>query len=106
MSSDGDLRCCVCQQDSRTYIPNFAYLNLASFANPFMNLFSGLLKARLIAQAVGHAFQLAYLDFLRKNGVEDLSSVKHLNYEEVLDQQEIFCDELTMFSDKDRHKQV
>ncbi|KAA0196370.1 Amyloid beta A4 protein-binding family A member 1, partial [Fasciolopsis buskii] len=93
------------EQDSRTYIPNFAYLNLASFANPFMNLFSGLLKARLIAQAVGHAFQLAYLDFLRKNGVEDLSSVKHLNYEEVLDQQEIFCDELTMFSDKDRHKQ-
>ncbi|THD22784.1 Amyloid beta A4 protein-binding family A member 2 [Fasciola hepatica] len=63
-------------------------------------------EARMIAQAVGHAFQLAYLDFLRKSGVEDLGSVKHLNYEEVLNQQEIFCDELTMFSDKDRHKQI
>ncbi|VDP87696.1 unnamed protein product [Echinostoma caproni] len=63
-------------------------------------------EARLVAQAVGHAFQLAYLDFLRENGIEDLSSVKHLNYEEVLNQQEIFCDELTMFSDKDRHKQI
>ncbi|KAA3681807.1 uncharacterized protein DEA37_0004646 [Paragonimus westermani] len=63
-------------------------------------------EARLISQSVGHAFQLAYLDFLRANGVEDLSSVDQLNYEEVLNQQEIFCDELTMFSDKDRHKQI
>ncbi|KAF6780203.1 hypothetical protein AHF37_00353 [Paragonimus kellicotti] len=63
-------------------------------------------EARLISQSVGHAFQLAYLDFLRANGVEDLSSVDQLNYEDVLNQQEIFCDELTMFSDKDRHKQI
>ncbi|KAF5401455.1 Phosphotyrosine interaction domain protein [Paragonimus heterotremus] len=63
-------------------------------------------EARLISQSVGHAFQLAYLEFLRANGVEDLSSVDQLNYEDVLNQQEIFCDELTMFSDKDRHKQI
>ncbi|CAI2738043.1 unnamed protein product, partial [Dicrocoelium dendriticum] len=62
--------------------------------------------ARLIAQSVGHVFQLAYLDFLRENGVEDLSSVKHLNYEDVANQQEIFCDELSLFSDKERHKQI
>ncbi|GAA52796.1 protein lin-10 [Clonorchis sinensis] len=62
--------------------------------------------ARLIAQSVGHAFQLAYLDFLRESGVEDLTSVKHLNYQDVLNQQEIFCDELTMFTDKQRHKQI
>lgn len=63
-------------------------------------------EARLIAQSVGHVFQLAYLDFLRENGVEDLSSVKHLNYEDVANQQEIFCDELSLFSDKERHKQI
>ncbi|CAL8074136.1 unnamed protein product [Calicophoron daubneyi] len=63
-------------------------------------------EARVIAQSVGHAFHLAYLEFLRENGIEDVSSLKQINYEDVLNQQEIFCDELTMFSDKERHKEI
>ncbi|CAH8517713.1 unnamed protein product [Schistosoma turkestanicum] len=63
-------------------------------------------EAQLIAQTVGHAFQLAYLDFLRENGVEDLGIIKQLDYDDVLKQQEIFCDELSLFCDKDNHKEV
>lgn len=63
-------------------------------------------KAQLIAQTVGHAFQLAYLDFLRENGIEDLGIIKQLDYDDILKQQEIFCDELSLFCDKDNHKEV
>ncbi|KAK4470801.1 hypothetical protein MN116_006321 [Schistosoma mekongi] len=63
-------------------------------------------EAQLIAQTVGHAFQLAYLDFLRQNGIEDLGILKQLDYDDVMKQQEIFCDELSLFCDKDNHKEV
>ncbi|CAH8592180.1 unnamed protein product [Heterobilharzia americana] len=63
-------------------------------------------EAQLIAQTVGHAFQLAYLDFLKENGIEDLGIIKQLDYDDVLKQQEIFCDELSLFCDKDNHKEV
>lgn len=63
-------------------------------------------EAQLIAQTVGHAFQLAYLDFLRENGIEDLGIIKQLDYDDILKQQEIFCDELSLFCDKDNHKEV
>ncbi|TNN07928.1 Protein lin-10 isoform 1 [Schistosoma japonicum] len=63
-------------------------------------------EAQLIAQTVGHAFQLAYLDFLRQNGIEDLGIIKQLDYDDVMKQQEIFCDELSLFCDKDNHKEV
>nr|CAH8855056.1 unnamed protein product [Trichobilharzia regenti] len=62
--------------------------------------------AQLIAQTVGHAFQLAYLDFLKENGVEDVGIIKQLDYDNVLKQQEIFCDELSLFCNKDNHKEV
>ncbi|VDQ08164.1 unnamed protein product [Trichobilharzia regenti] len=65
-----------------------------------------LIQAQLIAQTVGHAFQLAYLDFLKENGVEDVGIIKQLDYDNVLKQQEIFCDELSLFCNKDNHKEV
>lgn len=63
-------------------------------------------EAQLIAQAVGHVFQLAYIEFLRENGVDDVGALKQLEYEEVLKQQEIFCDELSLYCDKEKHKEV
>lgn len=60
----------------------------------------------MIAQVVGHAFQLAYIDFLRENGVSDASLINHLDYDEVVRQQQIYCDELSTFCDKDKNKEV
>ncbi|KAF7257154.1 hypothetical protein EG68_05067 [Paragonimus skrjabini miyazakii] len=99
-----------CSNESADGVPHAVVQNVVDRANrSSTKLICHVLEcpeARLISQSVGHAFQLAYLDFLRANGVGDLSSVDQLNYEDVLNQQEIFCDELTMFSDKDRHKQI
>lgn len=63
-------------------------------------------EAQFIAQSIGQAFQVAYMEFLKANGIEDSSFVKEMDYQEVLNSQEIFGDELEMFAKKDRQKEV
>ena len=64
------------------------------------------LQAQFIAQSIGQAFQVAYMEFLKANGIEDHSFVKEMDYQEVLNSQEIFGDELAMFAKKELQKEV
>ncbi|KAJ0182777.1 hypothetical protein K1T71_002146 [Dendrolimus kikuchii] len=63
-------------------------------------------EAQFIAQSIGQAFQVAYMEFLKANGIEDNSFVKEMDYQEVLNSQEIFGDELQMFAKKELQKEV
>ncbi|XP_022691786.1 uncharacterized protein LOC111262072 isoform X5 [Varroa jacobsoni] len=63
-------------------------------------------EAQFIAQSIGQAFQVAYMEFLKANGIEDSSFIKEMDYQEVLNSQEIFGNELEMFAKKDRQKEV
>lgn len=63
-------------------------------------------QAQFIAQSIGQAFQVAYMEFLKANGIEDHSFVKEMDYQEVLNSQEIFGDELQMFAKKELQKEV
>lgn len=63
-------------------------------------------EAQLVAQSIGQAFQVAYMDYLRANGIDDLTIMKDLDYQEVLNQQEIMGNELTMFARKECQKEV
>lgn len=65
-----------------------------------------LTQAQFIAQSIGQAFQVAYMEFLKANGIEDHSFVKEMDYQEVLNSQEIFGDELQMFAKKEMQKEV
>lgn len=40
-------------------------------------------EAQFIAQSIGQAFQVAYMEFLKANGIEDHSFVKEMDYQEV-----------------------
>ncbi len=46
------------------------------------------------------------MKFLKANGIEDTGLMKELEYQNVLNQQEIFGDELYMLSNKDMQKNV
>jgi hypothetical protein len=46
------------------------------------------------------------MEFLKANGIEDQSFVKEMDYQEVLNSQEIFGDELQMFAKKEMQKEV
>jgi len=63
-------------------------------------------EAQFIAQSIGQAFQVAYMEFLKANGIEDQSFVREMDYQEVLNSQEIFGDELQMFAKKELQKEV
>ncbi|XP_058063119.1 uncharacterized protein LOC131213158 isoform X2 [Anopheles bellator] len=63
-------------------------------------------EAQFIAQSIGQAFQVAYMEFLKANGIEDHSFMKELDYQEVLNSQEIFGDELEVFAKKELQKEV
>jgi len=63
-------------------------------------------EAQFIAQSIGQAFQVAYMEFLKANGIEDSSFVKEMDYQEVLNSQEIFGNELEMFARKEKQKEV
>lgn len=64
------------------------------------------MQAQLIAQSIGQAFQVAYMEFLKANGIEDPGMMKEMDYQEVLNQQEIYGEELYMFSNKEMQKEV
>ena len=63
-------------------------------------------EAQFIAQSIGQAFQVAYMEFLKANGIEDHSFMKEMDYQEVLNSQEIFGDELEIFAKKEKQKEV
>lgn len=63
-------------------------------------------EAQLIAQSIGQAFQVAYLEFLKANGIEDPGLLREMDYQDVLNQQEIYGEELQLFANKDFHKEV
>lgn len=65
-----------------------------------------VLQAQLIAQSIGQAFQVAYMEFLKANGIEDPGILKEMDYQDVLNQQEIYGEELNLFANKDYHKEV
>ena len=75
----------------------------------FMDMFMvtcPCLQAQLIAQSIGQAFQVAYMEFLKANGIDDPSLIKEIDYQEVLNQQEIYGEELYLFSNRDMQKEV
>lgn len=61
---------------------------------------------QVIAQAIGRAFQEAYFQFLRESGVEDPETFQEQNYQNILNSQEIFRNELAFFSDKEQEKEA
>lgn len=65
-----------------------------------------LFQAQLIAQSISQAFQVAYIEFLKANGINDPDLMKEMDYQDVLSQQEIFGEELFLFSNKDMQKEV
>ncbi|KAJ8304324.1 hypothetical protein KUTeg_017907 [Tegillarca granosa] len=62
-------------------------------------------EAQLIAQSIGQAFQVAYMEFLKANGIEDPGLMKEIDYQDVLNQQEIYGEELNLFANKELHKE-
>ena len=65
-----------------------------------------MFQAQLIAQSIGQAFQVAYMEFLKANGIDDPGLMKEMDYQEVLNQQEIYGEELYLFANKDMQKEV
>lgn len=63
-------------------------------------------QASLLAQCIGQAFQVAYMDFLKTNGVEDERYMRMMDYQDVLNSQEIITEEIDMFASKEKHKNV
>lgn len=63
-------------------------------------------EAQLIAQSIGQAFQVAYMEFLKANGIDDPGIIKEMDYQDVLNQQEIMGEELNLFTNKDFHREV
>ena len=59
----------------------------------------------MIAQSIGQAFQTAYMRFLKQNGIED-NRLNGMDYQEVLNQQEIYGEELHLFASKEKQKEV
>ena len=76
------------------------------FSRTVTNCIFFAFQAQLIAQSIGQAFQVAYMEFLKANGIEDPGIMKEIDYQEVLNQQEIFGEELFLFSNKEMQKEV
>ncbi|ESN96234.1 hypothetical protein HELRODRAFT_189162 [Helobdella robusta] len=64
-------------------------------------------EAQLIAQSIGQAFQVSYVEFLKANGIDEgTNMMKNVDYQDVLNQQEVYGEELYMFSNKDMQREV
>jgi hypothetical protein len=70
------------------------------------NMLFLVFKAQSIAHSIGQAFQVAYVEFLKANGIDDPSFTRDIDYQEVLNQQEIGSEELDRFSKKECQKEV
>ncbi|XP_055339046.1 protein lin-10-like isoform X2 [Paramacrobiotus metropolitanus] len=63
-------------------------------------------EASVIAQTIGNAFQVAYMEYLKANGIQDERYLRHLDYLEVLNSQEMSTHELELFASKDKQNNV
>uniref|UniRef100_A0A1I7RL72 PDZ domain-containing protein n=1 Tax=Bursaphelenchus xylophilus TaxID=6326 RepID=A0A1I7RL72_BURXY len=63
-------------------------------------------EASFIVQSIGQAFQVAYIEFLRANGIDDPACLREIDYQEVLNSQELMGEELEMFARKETQKDV
>ncbi|KAI6222022.1 Protein lin-10 [Aphelenchoides besseyi] len=63
-------------------------------------------EASFIVQSIGQAFQVAYVEFLRANGIDDPTYLREIDYQEVLNSQELMGEELEMFARKETQKDV
>lgn len=63
-------------------------------------------EASFIVQSIGQAFQVAYVEFLRANGIDDPAYLREIDYQEVLNSQELMGEELEMFARKETQKDV
>ncbi|GAV07479.1 hypothetical protein RvY_17306-2 [Ramazzottius varieornatus] len=63
-------------------------------------------EASVIAQTIGNAFQVAYMEYLKANGVQDDRYLRHLDYLEVLNSQEMSTNELDLFASKEKQVNV
>jgi amyloid beta A4 precursor protein-binding family A member 2 len=59
-----------------------------------------------MAHSIGQAFQVAYVEFLKANGIDDPSFTRDIDYQEVLEQQEMDSEELDRFSRNEFQKEV
>lgn len=89
--------CHVFESEEVIWVMVFALVVFYSFLS---------IQAQFIAQSIGQAFQVAYVEFLKANGIEDHSFVKEMDYQEVLNSQEIFGNELALFAKKELQKEV
>ena len=64
------------------------------------------MQASAIAQTIGNAFQVAYMEYLKANGVQDDRYLRHLDYLEVLNSQEMSTNELELFASKEKQSNV
>lgn len=80
------------------------YFNLLTLSDILQNVC--VFQAQLIAQSIGQAFHVAYMEFLKANGIDDPGLLKEMDYQDVLAQQEIHGEELDMFSNKENQKEV
>ncbi|XP_078571970.1 uncharacterized protein LOC144859298 isoform X3 [Branchiostoma floridae x Branchiostoma japonicum] len=62
-------------------------------------------EAQLIAQSIGQCFQVAYQEFLRANGITE-DHLSQMDYQEILNSQEIFHEDLEVFSNSENAKEV
>uniref|UniRef100_A0A914KJT3 Protein lin-10 n=1 Tax=Meloidogyne incognita TaxID=6306 RepID=A0A914KJT3_MELIC len=63
-------------------------------------------EANFIAQSIGQAFQVAYTEFLRANGIDDPNYLRDIDYQEVLNSQEMMAEELELLARKETQKDV
>lgn len=65
-------------------------------------------ESHTITKSISQAFQVAYTELLKANGSNDTSSYlpKELDYQEVLNSQEMSTDELEMFARKENQREV
>uniref|UniRef100_H2ZLW8 Amyloid-beta A4 precursor protein-binding family A member 3 n=1 Tax=Ciona savignyi TaxID=51511 RepID=H2ZLW8_CIOSA len=61
--------------------------------------------ARIMAQAIGQAFSVAYQQFLTSNGIE-AQSFTRAAYNELLDMQEMYHDDLVHYSNRENVKDI
>lgn len=66
------------------------------------------IESHTITKSISQAFQVAYTELLKANGTGDTSSYlpKELDYQEVLNSQEMSTDELEMFARKENQREV
>jgi len=72
------------------------------------------LQAQSVAHCIGRAFHVAYMRFLESNGVnchhhhhqQQQQQQAAVDYQQVVNQQEIYAEELSLFANRDLQKEV